>query len=140
MNGAPLYRVDPTKPVRYLGYATGSFVSAALANLFTERPLPRLTVYRNSMAEGLKAMALEGWGLTWVPESILKHDLESGRLVVAGGEDWIVDVEIRLYRKPRQRPGHRDALLGLRDRRALTSGARDRRGPAWRTLVPRGTA
>lgn len=98
VNGAPLYRVDPTKPVRYLGYATGSFVSAALAHLFAERPLPRVTVYRNSMAEGLKAMALEGWGLTWVPESILKHDLESGRLVVAGGDDWIVDVEIRLYR------------------------------------------
>lgn len=98
VSGQPLYRVDPERPVRYLGYATGSFVSTALSNLFAERPLPRVTVYRNSMSEGLKAMALEGWGLTWVPESILKHDLESGRLVVAGTDDWIVDVEIRLYR------------------------------------------
>jgi DNA-binding transcriptional LysR family regulator len=96
--GRPLHRIDKERPVRYLGYATGSFVGAALAHLFVERPLPRTTVYRNSMSEGLKAMALEGWGLAWVPEGILGDELADGRLVTAGDASWSLDVEIRLYR------------------------------------------
>ncbi|MBP0650453.1 hypothetical protein J8J40_25745, partial [Mycobacterium tuberculosis] len=50
VDGAPLHRPSPDRPVRYLGYATGAFVGAALSRLFAERPLPRATVYRNSMS------------------------------------------------------------------------------------------
>ena len=50
------------------------------------------------MSEGLKAMALAGWGLAWIPESIVRLDLAGGQLVRAADPSWDLTVDIRLYR------------------------------------------
>jgi DNA-binding transcriptional LysR family regulator len=50
------------------------------------------------MSEGLKAMALAGWGLAWIPESIIVDDLAAKRIVRAGDPSWDLSVNIRLYR------------------------------------------
>jgi DNA-binding transcriptional LysR family regulator len=97
-DGLPLHPIGGPAPVRHLAYAPGTFVGGILSRLFATRPLARVSVYRNSMSEGLKAMAVAGWGLAWVPESIARDDLAAGRLVRAGDTDWTIDVEIRLYR------------------------------------------
>lgn len=47
----------------------------------------------------LKTMALEGRGVAWLPHSLIADELRSGTLVAAGGQDWNVPVEIRLYRQ-----------------------------------------
>lgn len=97
--GRPAHRIGPPDaPVRYLAYGPGAFFGHALTSLFEERPLKRQAVYENTMSEGLKAMAVEGWGLAWIPESILVDDLAAGRLVRAGDASWDLSVEIRLYR------------------------------------------
>ncbi|MCW6533290.1 LysR substrate-binding domain-containing protein [Sphingomonas lycopersici] len=59
-------------------------------------------VFRSHLANGLLTMARDGRGVTWAPLSLAGPDLESGRLVRAGGEQWDVPIEIRLYR-PRAR-------------------------------------
>jgi DNA-binding transcriptional LysR family regulator len=89
---------DGDKPAQFLSYGAGSFMFHVVQDLVDIRR-PRLTTkYENSTAEGLKAMAIEGWGLTWAPESIVSEDLAKGRLVRAGASNWDLKVDIRIYR------------------------------------------
>eukprot|EP01038_Epipyxis_sp_PR26KG_P003592 gene3592-5124_t len=43
-------------------------------------------------------MALEGLGIAWVPQLSVRAELARGELVVCGGPQWHVPLEIRLYR------------------------------------------
>ena len=55
------------------------------------------------MAEGLKAMAIEGHGLTFLPLGSVQKELRAGRLVEAApGESFRLTMEVRVYR---ERPG-----------------------------------
>ncbi len=59
-------------------------------------------VYETDMAEGLKAMALEGHGVAFLPYSAVRGELESGRLVSAvpeGTSGFQMDMEVRAYRE-----------------------------------------
>ena len=49
-------------------------------------------------ASVLRTMALDGRGLAWLPETLVRDDLAAGRLVPAAGDEWSVPLEIRLYR------------------------------------------
>ena len=46
----------------------------------------------------LRAMALEGRGVAWLPLTLVAEDLDQGRLARAADDDWNVPLEIRLYR------------------------------------------
>jgi LysR family transcriptional regulator, hypochlorite-specific transcription factor HypT len=59
-----------------------------------------LPVFTAHLASVLKSMALEGRGLAWLPESLVRDDLAAGRLQVAGPVHWRIAIEIRLYRDP----------------------------------------
>jgi DNA-binding transcriptional LysR family regulator len=97
--GRPLHAIDGGGgPIQYLSYGTGSFFGHGLVKLFAGRPLPLAVVYENAMSAGLKAMALAGRGLAWIPESLIAEELRSGTLVRAGNPSWALEVEIRLYR------------------------------------------
>jgi DNA-binding transcriptional LysR family regulator len=79
-------------PNAYLGRITDLILSAA-------QPRPRLEVrYETDMAEGLKAMALEGHGVAFLPESAVLREVEAGRLACAGAQ-YTETMEIRLYRE-----------------------------------------
>ncbi|MFN4100695.1 MAG: LysR substrate-binding domain-containing protein, partial [Pararhodobacter sp.] len=78
---------------------TSSFFAQALAALFNERPLALSVTATNSMSLGLQSLAKVGAGVAWVPESLAREDLASGALVPAGGPDWFLRVEIRLFRR-----------------------------------------
>jgi DNA-binding transcriptional LysR family regulator len=57
------------------------------------------------MSAGLKAMALAGRGVAWLPKSLIQDELRSGELVPAGDPSWSLLTEIRLYRQAgRSRP------------------------------------
>jgi LysR family transcriptional regulator, hypochlorite-specific transcription factor HypT len=63
--------------------------------------LPSLeTIYETDMAEGLKAMAVEGHGLAFLPASSVDKELASGRLVRAArpGRCELM-MEVRIYRE-----------------------------------------
>ncbi|HEY1394476.1 LysR substrate-binding domain-containing protein, partial [Roseateles sp.] len=49
-------------------------------------------------ASVLRTMALDGRGVAWLPKILIGEDLAAGRLVVAGGTDWHLDLDIRLHR------------------------------------------
>nr|WP_284732735.1 LysR substrate-binding domain-containing protein [Larsenimonas rhizosphaerae] len=99
-DGAPSFSLDSSGSLPFLSYSQGAFLGRSVRMLLKNDPLRmRLkTVYETAMAEGLKGMALEGAGVAWIPEFCIRDDLHHHRLVRAGGEQWDIPLEIRLYR------------------------------------------
>lgn len=46
----------------------------------------------------LKTMVLEGRGIAWLPMSLIRDELGTGRLVAAGDANWQIPLEVRLCR------------------------------------------
>ena len=67
-------------------------------------------VFTAHLATLLKAMALEGRGVAWLPMSLIADDLQRGRLVEAGQAEWRVDLEVRLFRSPAALPPAAEAF------------------------------
>ena len=81
----------------------GRILIAALASTGT-RP-PTESVFSSHLASVLATMAREGRGIAWSPLSLVRDDLDTGRLVHAGAPSDEVPMEIRLFRpKLRQSP------------------------------------
>ena len=94
--GALLGFSDESGLGRIVRQAVGSELAAAgLRPVFTAH-----------LASVLKSMALEGRGLAWLPESLVREELAAGRLRVAGPAHWRLPVEVRLYRDPGEIGAH----------------------------------
>ena len=61
----------------------------------------RRAAFTSDLAALLKAMCLQGRGISWLPRSLIEADLAAGRLVLAGDAAWLVPLDIRLYRNRR---------------------------------------
>ncbi|CAN5674926.1 LysR substrate-binding domain-containing protein [soil metagenome] len=103
--GAPIYRLPGRagQPLPYLGYAPGAYLGRIVELILKQAPTPIHLdrVYETDMAEGLKAMALEGHGIAFLPYSAVKKELRARKLVSAapdvGGLEMTMDV--RVYRE-----------------------------------------
>lgn len=105
--GHPLYPLGQNaEPIPWLSYGQNSFFAHALAHLLARRPLPLEPIYENGMSINLKAMALSGSGVAWLPESLIKEELHGGQLTRAGHPSWDMALDIRLYRQPVLRHPH----------------------------------
>ncbi|MEP9373563.1 LysR family transcriptional regulator [Mesorhizobium sp. KR1-2] len=87
-------------PLPYLGYGDFSFFGVALSKLFASKPrFERRVVHENTISVGLKTMAIAGWGVAWLPEGLIRQELDAGTLVRATDDpSWDIEVEIRIYR------------------------------------------
>ena len=109
-DGTPLFRLPGRagQPLPYLGYAPGAYlgrvVDLILKQSRTAIHLDR--VYETDMAEGLKAMALEGHGIAFLPFSAVKKELRAKKLVSAG-EGLEMTMDVRVYR---ERPTGKDVV------------------------------
>jgi DNA-binding transcriptional LysR family regulator len=99
--GAPMYALPSANglPQPYLGYAPGAYLGRVVEHLLKDSPLAAQLerVYETDMAEGLKAMALEGHGIAFLPSSAVRNELAARRLVPAA-EGLQLTMDIRLYR------------------------------------------
>jgi DNA-binding transcriptional LysR family regulator len=100
-NGAAVHRLprggDVLVPV--LAYASHSYLGRAVAHLLdNRRAVLRKVVYENALADALRVMALSHRGIAWLPEQCVALELETRRLVLAGGLQWYIPLEIRIYR------------------------------------------
>jgi DNA-binding transcriptional LysR family regulator len=150
-DGAPQFALPgrATQPIPFLAYTQNAYLSR-MVDLALARGgpgvRPRLhlhKIYETDMAEGLKAMTLEGHGLAFLPESAVVNEVKTRRLAPAG-ERWSVTMEIRAYREMPSpaRPAKPivDALWthlagdadGARAHRRAAPAARARRGHANR--------
>ena len=101
--GQPLFRLGVGRtPTPLLAYAAGAYMGHMVEQIIRQMPVaPSLeTTYETDMAEGLKAMAVEGHGLAFLPASSVRQELRSRRLVAAAppgvGE---LTMEVRIYRE-----------------------------------------
>jgi DNA-binding transcriptional LysR family regulator len=102
-DGQPLFRLPAAPGVRvpFLGFAAGAYMARLVEVLVRQAgaTLPLETIYETDMAEGLKAMALEGHGLAFLPHSSVRKELRSRRLVAAAPPgEYSLTMEVRLYR------------------------------------------
>jgi len=103
--GAPAHPLTDGRPARsspvpLLAYSSESGLGRILREV-KGQALERLSaqpVLTAHLASVLRTMALDGRGLAWLPRMLIGEDLEAGRLVLAAGEDWQLDLDIRLHR------------------------------------------
>lgn len=86
-DGSPLFALPghAQRPLPYLGYAPGAYLGGVTDWVLkqADTPIHLDRVYETDMAEGLKAMALEGHGLAFLPMSSVRKELQAGQLVSA---------------------------------------------------------
>lgn len=61
-------------------------------------------VFTAHLASVLKTMTLDGRGVAWLPLSLIGDELASRQLVAAGGPEWTIQLDIRLFRSDSAAP------------------------------------
>jgi DNA-binding transcriptional LysR family regulator len=102
--GRPIWRLPGSASARlpFLSYASGAYMARLVEHILKGAPAaPQLNlVYETDMAESLKAMALEGHGLAFLPASSVKKDVRARRLAPAGEPGaWELTMDVRLVRE-----------------------------------------
>lgn len=99
--GAPLWWLPdrPKTPVPYLSTASTLSLWPVTAHLQKHyNDLTFTTVYETSIATAVMAMAVEGYGVAWIPNFMAADHLANGRLVRATSADDDIMVDINIYR------------------------------------------
>jgi DNA-binding transcriptional LysR family regulator len=98
-------------PVPYLAFSRGAFLGAVVETILAERR-PALDVrHVDAFAAALKARALDGAGVAWLPASYIADELSRGDLVVAGDQTWEARLEVTLYADSSRLDEHGQTVL-----------------------------
>jgi DNA-binding transcriptional LysR family regulator len=104
--GEPLFELPgrPGLPLPYLAYAPGAYLGQMVELILKQSgsAIHFDRVYETDMAEGLRAMALEGHGVAFLPFSAVKKDLRSKKLVSALSPEMKglqITMDVRAYRE-----------------------------------------
>lgn len=86
------------RPVPLLTYTSESFLGKVTARLHAqlEARCPLVLRYESSLVEALKAEALLGDGVAWLPERSVRAELAAGTLCVIGDESLVVPLDVWL--------------------------------------------
>jgi DNA-binding transcriptional LysR family regulator len=102
-DGTPMWRLPGTsRKVPFLSYASGAYLGRLVDLIIKQAstPLNLDPIYETDIAEGLKAMALEGHGVAFLPATSVKKELKSRRLVRASPPgEFELTIEVRMYRE-----------------------------------------
>jgi LysR family transcriptional regulator, hypochlorite-specific transcription factor HypT len=103
-DGQPIFRLPGPagRPVPFLSYAAGAYMARLVEAIVKQAATPPLLepIYETDMAEGLKAMAVEGHGLAFLPVSSVRKEIRSRRLVPAAAPgQYELTMEVRIYRE-----------------------------------------
>jgi DNA-binding transcriptional LysR family regulator len=94
--GAPRWALPGAAPLRFLAYSA----SSGLGRILEARRggLALAPIFTSPLAATLRIMARQGQGVAWLPRTMIAEDLAAGHLVEAGGDDFRLPIEIRLFR------------------------------------------
>jgi len=119
--GLPMFSLPghPGQKIPFLSYGSGAYLGRMVELIVKGSPvaLQLDSIYETDMAEGLKAMALEGHGLAFLPASSVSKELKSGRLVLAAPSgQFELSMDLRMYReRPELSRRTKPAALALWD-------------------------
>lgn len=104
--------------VPMLHYGADSFLGRAVGLVISHQSLePRLrVVFQSTVTEALRAAAVAGMGIAWLPRHYVEEDLSCGTLVHAGSARHEMALDVRLYVN-RARLGDRLAALKIYERK-----------------------
>lgn len=99
-DGEPLHALSRRRPTPWLSYA-GSLAMGRLVNdhlrSHPNPPLLHATIETDS-ADAAHEFVLRGFGVAWLPRSMVSADCRQGRMVEVGDKSHEVPLEVRLYR------------------------------------------
>jgi len=90
------------KDAGLLAYAPGSFLGRCVEGLIHDLPAHRRnldTVFESPSSEVLRAMALAGFGMAFLPESLIEDDLKGEFLIPALPKRYRIDLDILIIRR-----------------------------------------
>jgi LysR family transcriptional regulator, hypochlorite-specific transcription factor HypT len=101
VRGVARHVLGSSSSVAFLDYSNECSLGWALQEAQQHMPdLPNLTAeHGSSLAESIRLMALTGLGLAWLPETLVREDLTTKRLVRAAGVGYDVALSIKILRK-----------------------------------------
>jgi LysR family transcriptional regulator, hypochlorite-specific transcription factor HypT len=102
--GEPMFRLPGRERERvpFLAYAAGAYLGQMVDQIVKQAgmPLGLDAIYETDMSEGLKAMALEGHGLAFLPASSVRKELKTRKLVPAAPSgSFELTMDVRIYRE-----------------------------------------
>jgi len=123
--GNPLHQLENNAPLKTLNYPTTSF----FGKLIQTECMPRLgsdiqldQVYENALSEALKASVLSGYGIAWLPKTLITNELATHQLMLLAPPLMTVSLKIQLFRfAQHQNPESNTFWDYLNSRAALTS-------------------
>ncbi|HVZ01683.1 MAG TPA: LysR family transcriptional regulator [Dongiaceae bacterium] len=88
-------------PIASLAYSQESGLGQIVRKLHPpqSRAQEGRPVFTSHLAVVLKTMVLEERGMAWLPKSLIRHELDEGKLVELAGKHAPVPIEIRLFRR-----------------------------------------
>jgi len=91
---------DQRTPLPYIGYHESSFMRSVVQQFLQQQLTPPqlVTMNENVHSVSVKAMIKEGFGLGWLPRRLVQDNLKYNSLALAGGPQWQIPIQIRLYR------------------------------------------
>ncbi len=103
-SGEPLWTLANDGDIPHLEYSDES----GLGRIFRAQPLPGMgrlrPVFTSHLAAALLSMARNRQGIAWLPQSLATRDIEEGRIVPAGDSNYIIPLDITVFR-----PSHQQA-------------------------------
>lgn len=104
--GKPLHAPRAKGTLKLLAFPVDSFLGRVMYKhevgaLFRRYQVE--IVHESVFLAGIKEMVLAGLGMAWLPETLVKRELQSGALVALGGTLCGVSLELGLYRSARSR-------------------------------------
>ena len=94
---------DASVAIDFVGYPEYSFTEKAIHPIVRRFERQLRKVYECPTTSSLRAMLLEGIGMTWLPFSVVNEDLASGRLVCLEGDGLTADIGVIVYRRGQSR-------------------------------------
>jgi DNA-binding transcriptional LysR family regulator len=119
--GQPMFMLPGAagESLPFLAYGPGAYLGRLTELLLKDAGVPvhLERVYETDMAEGLKAMAIEGHGVAFLPYSAVRNELTAGRLVSAvpqGSTKFQLPMDVLAYReKPTGKDSQKTVVQAL---------------------------
>jgi DNA-binding transcriptional LysR family regulator len=100
--GEARHRLPGTRrrPIPFIDYHDNAILKPIVQQLLGRHAdeLHLDTVNTNFHPASVKAMIREGFGVGWIPLRLARESLRHGRLLAAGDERHVIDLEVRVYR------------------------------------------
>ncbi len=100
-DGTTLHSFENKVPFKLLTYPDDSYLGGLVKEHCLSKIPPDIQytiVCENALAEGLKAMAIQGCGAAWLPLSLIQNELQNKQLVILPSPLHAVELKILLYR------------------------------------------